>query len=193
MLRPGARRTIVAMPDVHADPAVPVPPLLPHLVPQPLTAAAFGAFGHVLEAPAQAAGDAVNAGTARRLELVPSLDLARDQGRGVLALYRAEARVLPMVVDTLERHRLGDQVFAPWGGAVRFVVVVAPSLADGRPGVPVAFHTDGRQGVRLAAGTWHHPLIALEAGDFLVIERRAAAVDCDLEAAGPALLVAPGG
>lgn len=193
MLRRGARRTIVGMPDIDADHAAPLHHRLPHLIPEPLTAAAFGPFGHVLEAPVQAAGDAVNAGTARRLELVPALDLARDQGRGVLALYRAAARVLPMVVDTLERHRLGDQVFVPWGGTVRFVVVVAPSLADGRPGAPVAFHTDGRQGVRLAAGTWHHPLIALEAGDFLVIERRGAAVDCDVEPAGPVLLRAPAG
>jgi ureidoglycolate lyase len=36
--------------------------------------------------------------------------------------------------------------------------------------------------VNYAAGTWHHPLIALDSGgDFLVVDRRApsAADDCD--------------
>ncbi|WP_338138203.1 ureidoglycolate lyase [Comamonas aquatica] len=32
----------------------------------------------------------------------------------------------------------------------------------------------------LAPGTWHHALLAVEGGDFVVIERRAAQVDCDI-------------
>jgi len=43
-----------------------------------------------------------------------------------------------------------------------------------------AFVTDGRQGVVLAPGTWHHALLAVEGGDFVVVERRAAVVDCEV-------------
>lgn len=31
----------------------------------------------------------------------------------------------------------------------------------------------------LAPGTWHHALLAVDAGDFVVVERVGAAVDCD--------------
>jgi ureidoglycolate lyase len=53
-----------------------------------------------------------------------------------------------------------------------YLVVVAPAGADGSPGAPEAFLATGRQGVNYAAGTWHHPLISLEAEcDFLVVDR----------------------
>ena len=44
---------------------------------------------------------------------------------------------------------------------------------------PRAF-TDEQPAPLPVADTWHHPLIALEAGDFLVLERSGAAVDCEL-------------
>ena len=47
-----------------------------------------------------------------------------------------------------------------------------------------------RQGVVLAPGTWHHALLAVEGGDFAVVERRAAQVDCDVCGVDPALTVA---
>jgi ureidoglycolate lyase len=43
----------------------------------------------------------------------------------------------------------------------------------------VALLTDGQQGMRIAAGTWHHGLLALDDGPWAVLERRAAAQDCD--------------
>jgi ureidoglycolate lyase len=55
-----------------------------------------------------------------------------------------------------------------------------------------AFVTDGTQGVWLAPGTWHHALLALDAGDFLVIERRGELPDCDtVTLARPVALLAP--
>jgi ureidoglycolate lyase len=33
--------------------------------------------------------------------------------------------------------------------------------------------------VRIAAGTWHHGLLALDDGPWAVLERRGDAVDCD--------------
>jgi ureidoglycolate lyase len=47
------------------------------------------------------------------------------------------------------------------------------------PATLAAFAVDGAQGFTLHADTWHHGLIALDAGDFVVIERRAAEVDCE--------------
>ena len=43
-----------------------------------------------------------------------------------------------------------------------------------------AFVSNGTQGVLLAPGTWHHGLLALDAGDYLVLERRGDAVDGDM-------------
>ena len=48
------------------------------------------------------------------------------------------------------------------------------------PATLAAFDVAGDQAVTLHAGTWHHGLIALADGDFVVIERKGAAVDCDV-------------
>ena len=51
----------------------------------------------------------------------------------------------------------------------------APTAQDLR-----CFRTHGLQGVNYAAGTWHHPLIALDRqGDFLVIDREGPTPDCE--------------
>jgi ureidoglycolate lyase len=150
---------------------------------QPLTAAAMAPFGSVIET--AAVGDAVNGGTSRRHEAVPALDLQRDGGRAVLAVYAAQARAFPFEASVLERHRGSDQVFLPLGGARRCVLLLAPAtVAHPRAEDCVALVSDGAQGVRIAAGTWHHGLLALDDGPWAVLERRADAVDCE-EAALP--------
>lgn len=153
------------------------------LRPQPLTAEAFAPFGRVIAAAAGAGGPgalAVNGGSAARSEAVPALQLQAGGGRAVLAVYQALARPWPFEARVLERHRLSDQVFLPLGGARRCVLLVAPAGLE-QPG-PVdcrAFVTDGQQGVCLHAGTWHHGLLALDAGSWAVLERRAETVDCE--------------
>lgn len=151
------------------------------LTPQPLTAAAFAPFGDVIAADA-GAGLPVNDGSSRRTEAVPALDLQRDQGRAVLAVYQASARCFPFTARQLERHRLSDQVFLPLGAALRCVLLVAAPAAMGAPGPLQAFVSDGRQGIRLRAGTWHHGLLALDDGPWAVLERRAldGRIDCEL-------------
>lgn len=151
-----------------------------NLLPQPLTDAAFAPYGRVLHAPpGQAPTEMINGGTAQRFELLPDALLTGAGGRPVLAISRAAARSLPMALQVMERHALGSQSFAPLGGARRFVVVVAPPGPAPQAADLRAFVTDGQQGVWLAPGTWHHALLALDAGDFLVVERRADAPDCD--------------
>lgn len=153
-------------------------PMLPPLAARPLTAAAFAPYGTVLQAPA-GAGRPINGGTAERFDLVDDLRLGAEGGRPLLAIFRARARRFPHAVQEMERHALGSQSFVPLGER-RFVIVVAAAGAALGAGALAAFVTDGRQGVTLAPGTWHHALLAVDAGDFLVVERAAAAVDCDI-------------
>lgn len=148
------------------------------LAAQPLMPAAMAPFGAVIDA--VAGGDAINGGSARRREAVPALDLQRDGGRAVLAVYDARARAFPFMAQTLERHRLSDQIFLPLGGARRCVLLLAPPhLTQPKAADCVALLGNGRQGVRIAAGTWHHGLLALDDGPWAVLERRGDAVDCD--------------
>nr|WP_145550683.1 ureidoglycolate lyase [Variovorax boronicumulans] len=146
---------------------------------QPLTAAAFAPFGTVVEVPRGAAGRSINGGTSQRFDLLADMALTAEGGRPMLALFRAEARRFPHAVNELERHALGSQTFVPLGQR-RFVLVVAPAASKPELGALAAFMTDGAQGVVLAPGTWHHALLAVDAGDFVVVERAAQAVDCDV-------------
>jgi len=150
------------------------------LTAEPLTAAAFASFGSVIES--AGGGDAVNGGTSLRHEPVRSLDLVRDGGRAALAIYEALPRSFPVDVVELERHRLSDQVFLPLGRPLRCVVLVAPAGAEPSAASCRAFLSDGHQGVRIGAGTWHHGLLSLDAGPWAVLERRAATLDCDTRA-----------
>jgi ureidoglycolate lyase len=144
---------------------------------RPLAPAAFARYGTVVQAPA-GAGRLINAGSAERFDLVADLQLGAGGGRPMLALFRAQARRFPHAVGELERHALGSQTFVPLGER-RFVIVVAAAGEPPAAAALAAFVTNGRQGVVLAPGTWHHALLAVDAGDFVVVERAAATADCD--------------
>jgi ureidoglycolate lyase len=129
---------------------------------EPLTAAAFAPFGQV---PTAAAGDGrpVNLGTVRRLDHVAALDTTRAHARPNLALFRCTPVVLPFYVTLLERHPHSSQLFlALTGGA--WLVCVAPSDPAGAPVTSAlrAFHATRGQGIHLARGVWHHPIVALD-------------------------------
>jgi ureidoglycolate lyase len=69
---------------------------------------------------------------------------------------------------------------------VPFVVVVAlgdPAFQGKQPleSSLAAFWLDGSCGVSFHPGTWHHPLLAQQAGDFVVLERKALEVDCEIK------------
>ena len=145
---------------------------------QPLTADAFAPYGWVAEADGRA-GRPINDGSSLRVDGVGDLDLQAGGGQPCLAVFRAQARDPQGPWQTLERHALGSQTFVPMGG-VRYVVLVALGAQAPEPATLAAFLVSGSQAVTLHAGTWHHGLIALDAGDFVVIERHAAQPDCDL-------------
>ena len=155
---------------------------------RPISAADFLPYGWLADADV-AAGRPINDGSSRRIDGVGELQLTAESGAPCLALFRARPRHPRGPWQVLERHRLGTQTFVPMGGA-RYVVLVA--LGDAQPDEETlaAFDVAGQQAVTLRAGTWHHGLIAPQGGDFVVIERQAAVVDCDLATLGMAVTLA---
>jgi ureidoglycolate lyase len=157
------------------------PPTPRHvLAVEPLTAAAFSPFGDVIEAGTGVAALGINAGSAIRFHDLARIDTARDGGRTLVNIFRALPHTLPLKLRLVERHRLGSQAFMPLAPARYLVVVAAAGLAPAAQQLRCFLAAPG-QGVNYAAGTWHHPLLALEPGDFLVIDRGGpgAASDCD--------------
>lgn len=145
------------------------------LVVEALTRDAFAAFGDVIEAANAAKVYAINAGTTTRFHDLASIDTARDGGRPLLSLFRAQPRELPFAITLLERHPLGSQAFVPLSTRPYLVVV-----AESPDALPRAFLARDGQGVNYHAGTWHHPLLALDdTSDFLVIDRGGPGDNCD--------------
>lgn len=148
------------------------------LAAHPITRAAFAPYGWLIDA-AGMGGRAINACSSQRIDGLTDLDLSGEGGEPCLAIFRAQARELAGPWQEMERHRLGTQTFVPLNGA-RYVVLVARGDDRPDPATLAAFFVGGHQGITLRPGTWHHALLALDGGEFVVIERRAAQVDCDI-------------
>ena len=146
-------------------------PLRHLLTIEPLSAEAFKPYGNVIEASDAAQHFGINDGDAVRYHDLAKVDVGADGGRPIISLFRARPHVLPLQLARVERHPLGSQAFMPLGPHPYLVVV---SLA-GPPPEPAqlrCFLAAPGQGVNYARGTWHHPLLALEATcDFLVVDR----------------------
>lgn len=148
---------------------------------EPLEAHAFSPFGDVIEPGRPGKHRTINEGFAERFDDLARLDTGRQGGQPVLSVFRARPRALPLQLRLVERHVLGSQAFVPLLPQ-RFLVVVATAGLSPSPAQLRCFMARPGQGVNYAAGTWHHPLLALDAGgDFLVIDRGGplAADDCD--------------
>ena len=161
------------------------------LEPRPLTAAAFQAFGDVIEG--GGAEELINAGTTRQFADLARVDVAPRDGRVRVSIYRVTPYALPLEIRMLERHPLGSQLFMPLHGEPFLIVTAAPSESFDIGDVH-AFVTNGRQGVNYRPGTWHHPVIALRnPSEFLVIDRAGPGSNCDERpvAAGALVLEAP--
>ncbi len=145
--------------------------------PEPLTRVAFRPFGEVIELEG-VEQQAINEGHTAKFAGLAAL-VATDGAPLALHLYRSQP-VGPLVeVRTLERHPLGSQAFIPLH-ARPFPVVVAPAGSPPHARDVRAFLTNGRQGVNLAPGTWHHYQLSLgQESDYLVIERDGAGPNCD--------------
>jgi ureidoglycolate lyase len=128
----------------------------------PLTADAFRPFGDVVSA-GLSAGGVANQGTAQRYDRCAKLASTRAGATPNLAVFRSAPQPLPFTAKLLERHPCSSQAFLPMRCA-RLLVIVAPTAKDGAPdlGGLRAFVCGPGQGVNYHAGTWHHPIVALD-------------------------------
>jgi ureidoglycolate lyase len=141
-----------------------------HLIAEPLTAAAYAPFGHVIAAPSEATGALANQGSARRFDrLVPMENLRGERAPLNVCLFRCAPRTMPFEIAILEKHPRSTQVFVPTSGHPYLVVVALGADAPDLSTLAV-FRATGAQGISYAPGVWHHPLIALDAtSDFLCL------------------------
>jgi ureidoglycolate lyase len=148
------------------------------LTAQAISHHAFAPFGWLIDRPGNA-GIAINGGSSLRVDGLTELSFDAERGKPCLAIFHAKARDPAGPWVELERHRLGTQTFVPLNG-VRFTVLVALGEATPDESTLQAFSVLGHQGITLRAGTWHHGLLALSDGDFVVLERSSDTVDCEL-------------
>ncbi len=143
---------------------------------QPLSAEAFKPFGDVIQANDAAKHFSINQGYAERYDRLALVDANDLGGQAGISIFRAKARPMPMELSVLEKHPLGSQAFMPMSGHA-YLVVVAPGGNAPEIDKAQCFLASATQGVNYAKGTWHHPLLALHDGDFLVVDRSGAKGD----------------
>lgn len=136
------------------------------LTPEPLTAEAFAPFGEVIEARFDKSY-LINEGRTRRFHALAAADPGED-GEAILSLFRGTPWPSPVTIRMLERHPLASQSFVPVERHPWLVVVAEAAEATACR----CFLARGDQGVRIARGVWHHPLLVLQPlQDFLVVDR----------------------
>jgi len=109
-------------------------------------------------------------------------EVESDAKVGLSIFRNMQATAIPFQISMLERHPLGSQAFIPMHGQ-QFLIVVAPELDHTQPDLSLiqAFISDGSQGINYRAGTWHHPLLTLEASsEFVVVDRIGNGSNCDV-------------
>jgi ureidoglycolate lyase len=128
---------------------------------EPLTAAAFAPYGDVVDAPAPG----------ERSTLMATLAAADGAVTPTLAFNNVAPHDLPITATEMERHLRSSQCFVPLDVS-RYVLLVAPTGADGRPDATKlrGFVARGDQAVNYHLGTWHYPLRVLDRpGRFAVL------------------------
>jgi ureidoglycolate lyase len=156
-----------------------------------LTAAGFTAFGDVIESEGREHYP-INAGMAERYSDLARVDVTASGGRPLISLCRAQPVNLPLRLRLMERHPLSSQAFVPLS-RTPFLVVVAPAGEELRSEDIRAFRSNGHQGVNYRAGTWHHPLLALdEVTEFLIVDRGGKGANCEeISLADRAIVISP--
>lgn len=137
--------------------------------PEPLTRDAFLPFGEVLETEG-IKPELINFGNTQKYGDLAEITIA-DGGRLQFSIYRSRAIKLPFLIRLMERHPLGSQVFYPLHNRPFPVIVAAPGAGPGGGDLRV-FLSNGRQGVNIHPGVWHHYQITLgQDSDYVVFDR----------------------
>ena len=159
-----------------------------NVVPQELTAENFSAYGDVISVSESAEHFAINDGHTMRYHNLADVDVAEQQGKTLINIFRSTPLAFPLPVEMMERHPLGSQAFIPMGKQP-YVVVVAPAGELDISAIKV-FLASGEQGVNYHKGTWHHFCLALnEVSDFLVVDRGGEGDNCDVEKLDGSLVI----
>lgn len=145
--------------------------------PQPLTVAAFSPFGDVLQAKG-VTPKLINQGNTQKFANLATVSMASSD-HAQISIYRSSAIDLPFKIEYLERHPLGSQAFYPLHERP-FPIIVALPASTPAAGTVRAFMTNGRQGINIHPGVWHHYQLTLELdSDYIVIDRSGPGVNCD--------------
>ena len=155
---------------------------------EPLTKERFAVYGDVIETSRDAA-DGMNEARFERFDDLCRVDLIKD-GRVAVSIARCRTPTsLPLRLDMVERHPLGSQAFIPLSPC-KMVIVVAPPEESVDASALRAFVSNGRQGINYHRGTWHMPLISLQAGqEYLIIDRGGNEANCDQHTLDEAILL----
>lgn len=156
---------------------------------EPLTREAFAPFGDVIQTD-DAENFPINNGSTTRFHDLAHIETDAD-GRVLVNIFRATPLDYPLAILLVERHPKGTQAFIPLNNR-RYLVLVAPKGETVKAEDIRVFMAEGHQGVNYHAGTWHHPVLALDdVSDFLVIDRGGKGDNCDeFYFDGPELIVA---
>lgn len=150
---------------------------------RPIDESAYAPFGAIVRAGASASAREANHGTAQAWDALAVIENQRgDRARCTASLFRCAAHESSeeIPVRWLERHARSTQMFVPMR-AVRYLVIVAHGGDAPDLSTLAAFVVEGARAVTYAPGTWHHPMIALDAdADFVnVIFSDGTQADCD--------------
>jgi len=160
-----------------------------NVVPQQLTAENFALYGDVISVSESAEHFAINDGHTMRYHDLAEVDVAEQQGKTLLNIFRSTPLVFPLPIGMMERHPLGSQAFIPMSNQP-YVVVVAPPGELDTSKIEV-FLANSKQGVNYHKGTWHHFCLALnQESDFLVVDRGGKGDNCDVEKLDGSLVIA---
>jgi ureidoglycolate lyase len=139
------------------------------LVTEPLTKPAFAPFGDVIEMEGVTSFP-INQGFAERFNDLADIDVSDDGGTVNVSIVVADPRPMPVILQVMERHPLGSQIFVPLQERDWLVAVCADpkDVTSYR-----IFRASGRQGINYQKGAWHHPLLVFDRGSrFLVVDRK---------------------
>jgi ureidoglycolate lyase len=162
--------------------------MLKPLMPKPLTAQTFAAFGDVIEASYNAENFTINEGFTQRFHDLAKVDVNDNDGHTIVNIFRSKPLVQPIAIKMMERHPHSSQAFIPMG-LNSYLVVVAPAGEFDIKKIQV-FIANSNQGVNYHKGTWHHFCLALGSeSDFLVIDRGGEGDNCDVLALDGSLVI----
>lgn len=135
---------------------------------KPLTRKGFAPYGDVIDK-GGAWVFSTNGGQAERFHDLARVVPGRPDARTLVSIFHSRPFPLPLQILLMERHPISSQAFIPLNDR-RFIVVVSNAALQPTQVNFRGFVTNGTQGINYHPGIWHHPLITLEEGDYLVID-----------------------